>query len=203
MVRSTRPLLKLLTRSRSCRFLPPPAYVTGMEHHWDKLSTSCSSMPFWSPSLSAAWIKNSEQYGSKDLIDARHSQSSWRHGNVLSSPWFTSISVIVCHLFIATNQVLSFLRQLRSMTSFSLSPSRAATTESRRSWENFPSGKRKDVIMTYYSHQYLRYSFAKNKLDSSKQGIPFQHPTQSNASRSYLLYRHQPVDLPSTQPKHP
>jgi hypothetical protein len=61
MVRSTRPSLKCLTWSRSWRFLPPPAYVTGILHHCANFSTSFSSMPFWRPSLSAAWIKNSEQ----------------------------------------------------------------------------------------------------------------------------------------------
>lgn len=69
---------------------------------------------------------------------------------------------MVCHLFIATNQVSSFFRQLRSMTSFSLSPSSAARTELSRSCENFPSGKRKDVIMTYCLSQRLSviwYSF--------------------------------------------
>lgn len=69
------------------------------------------------------------------------------------SPSFTSISVMVCHLFIATNQVSSLLRQLRSMTSFSLSPPRDSNTEFSRSWENFPLGNRKEVMMTYYSNQ--------------------------------------------------
>lgn len=72
----------------------------------------------------------------------------------LCTPSLTSISVIVCHLFIATNQVSSFLRQLRSMTSFSLSPPRAASTKSRCSCENLPEGKRKEVMMTYYSNQH-------------------------------------------------
>lgn len=70
IVRSTLPLLSLFTRSRSSRFLPPPAYVTGIEHHSDSLETSSSSMPCCSPSLSAAWMRNSQQYGSNCLIDS-------------------------------------------------------------------------------------------------------------------------------------
>jgi hypothetical protein len=61
---------------------------------------------------------------------------------------------MVCHLFMATYQVSPFLRQLRSMTSFSLSPPKACRTASSRSWENLPSGKRKDVMMTYYLNQF-------------------------------------------------
>lgn len=60
-----------------------------------------------------------------------------------SLPWLTSMSVIVCHLFMATNQLSSPLRrQLRSMTSLDLSPSRAESTASRRSWLKRPPGKR-------------------------------------------------------------
>jgi hypothetical protein len=133
-VRSTRPLLRCFTCSRSWRFLPPPAYVTGMLHHCANFSTSFSSIPFWSPSLSAAWIKNSEQYGSSDLMDAVEiRQLELHHKNMEYMPSLTSISVMVCHLFIATNQVSSFLRQLRSMTSSSLSSSSAERTELRRS----------------------------------------------------------------------
>lgn len=70
MVKSTLPPLRRFTFSRSSMFLPPPAYVTGMEHHDAKFATSFSSMPCCSPSLSAAWIRNSLQYGSSDLIDS-------------------------------------------------------------------------------------------------------------------------------------
>jgi hypothetical protein len=62
-----------LTSSRSSKFLPPPAYVTGMLDHCASFSTSCSSMPRCNPSLSAAWIRNSEQYGSSCLIDSVYS----------------------------------------------------------------------------------------------------------------------------------
>lgn len=70
IVRSTLPRLSLLTVSKSSKCRPPPAYVTGIEHHPARRSTNCSSMPLCSPSLSAAWIKNSEQYGSNDCIDS-------------------------------------------------------------------------------------------------------------------------------------
>jgi hypothetical protein len=61
IVKSTLPPLKLSTNSRSCRLRPPPAYVTGIADQADSLRTSSSSMPCWRPSLSAAWIRNSEQ----------------------------------------------------------------------------------------------------------------------------------------------
>lgn len=64
-------------------------------------------------------------------------------------PLVISISVSVCHLFIATNQVSAFRRQLRSMTSLLLSLSNDKRTDSSRSRENLPLGKRNDVIMTY------------------------------------------------------
>src|ERR1700733_1515910 len=70
IVRSTRPLLRFLTRSRSWRLLPPPAYVTGILHHCASFMTSSSSIPFWRPSLSAAWIRNSEQFGSSNFIES-------------------------------------------------------------------------------------------------------------------------------------
>lgn len=54
IVKSTFPPLRVLTKSRSSSRLPPPAYVTGMVHHWLSLLTSSSSMPCCSPSLSAA-----------------------------------------------------------------------------------------------------------------------------------------------------
>ena len=65
------------------------------------------------------------------------------------------MSVMVCHLSMATNHLSSSplaapcRRQLRSMTSLFLSPSRAARTASRRGWEKVPEGKRKDVMMTF------------------------------------------------------
>jgi hypothetical protein len=71
MVRSILPQLNRLTRSRSPSCLPPPAYVTGILHHSANLSTNASSIPDWRPSLSAAWMRNSEQYGSRDLMDSK------------------------------------------------------------------------------------------------------------------------------------
>jgi hypothetical protein len=41
-----------------------------MVHHSASLWTSFSSMPFCKPSLSAAWIRNSEQYGSSLEMDS-------------------------------------------------------------------------------------------------------------------------------------
>jgi hypothetical protein len=70
-------------------------------------------------------------------------------------PLFTSISVMVCHLSMATNHLGSascspcWRRQLRSMTNLSLSPPRAARTASRRGWLNLAFGNKKDVMMTY------------------------------------------------------
>lgn len=64
-------------------------------------------------------------------------------------PAVSSISVRVCHLFMATNQVAPLRRQLKSMTSLEVSLSRAASTDLRRSRENLPSGKRNEVIMTF------------------------------------------------------
>ena len=66
-----------------------------------------------------------------------------------SLPAVNSMSVRSCHLFMATNQVSPLRRQLRSMTSFEVSLSRALSTDCRRSRENLPEGKRKDVMMTY------------------------------------------------------
>lgn len=56
---------------------------------------------------------------------------------------------MVCHLFMATYQVSSLRRQLRSMTSFVLSLSNEASTACNLSRENWPLGKRNDVMMTY------------------------------------------------------
>jgi hypothetical protein len=70
IVKSTLPPLQSLTRSRSWTPRPPPAYVTGIEHQSASFETSCWSMPRCSPSLSAAWMRNSEQYGSSMLIDS-------------------------------------------------------------------------------------------------------------------------------------
>ena len=63
-------------------------------------------------------------------------------------PAVNSISVRSCHLFMATNHVSPLRRQLRSMTSFEVSLFKALSTDCRRSRENLPEGKRKDVMMT-------------------------------------------------------
>lgn len=68
IVRSTFPPLSFLTSSKSSTLRPPPAYVTGMLHHCDSLTMSSSSTPRWRPSLSAAWIRNSQQKGSSCFI---------------------------------------------------------------------------------------------------------------------------------------
>src|SRR5579871_6683320 len=57
---------------------------------------------------------------------------------------------MVCHLSIATNQVVPLRRQLRSMTSLFRSLPRALRTFWSRSREKWPDGKRKEVIMIYY-----------------------------------------------------
>ena len=67
---------------------------------------------------------------------------------IIDIPWFSSTSVIVCHLLVATNQLLPFLRHERSMTRFDVSLLRASRTDFRRGRENLAEGKRKDVIMT-------------------------------------------------------
>lgn len=70
IVKSTFPLLRLLTSSRSASSLPPPAYVTGILHHSASFSTSSWSIPRWRPSTSAAWMRNSAQWGSRRDIDS-------------------------------------------------------------------------------------------------------------------------------------
>lgn len=67
----------------------------------------------------------------------------------MNSPAVNSMSVRSCHLFMATNHVSPLRRQLRSMTSFEVSLSSALSTDCKRSKENLPDGKRKDVIMTF------------------------------------------------------
>ena len=153
IVKSTRPWLRLRTFSRSPRFLPPPAYVTGMLHQRARLSTKSSSMPACRPSTSAAWTRNSEQYGSRSLMHANQAhQYKVRHSMASRYlPALTSISVNVFHLFMATTHLSPCLRQLRSMTSLLLSPSRATSTAFRRSIENFAFGKRYDVTITYWT----------------------------------------------------
>lgn len=68
---------------------------------------------------------------------------------VSSIPFVISKSVTVCHLSVATNQESPFRRQLRSMTSLSLSLFREARRASRRGCEKVPAGKRCDVIITW------------------------------------------------------
>ena len=70
-------------------------------------------------------------------------------GATVDTPWQSSISVNVCHLFIATNQLSFFRLQLRSITSLSLSPCRAFNRRCRCSFENVAFGNRYDVTMTY------------------------------------------------------
>jgi len=70
MVRSTLPLLSSFTNSKSSIERPPPAYVTGMLHHSASLVTSSWSIPRCRPSTSAAWMRNSLQWGSRRDIDS-------------------------------------------------------------------------------------------------------------------------------------
>lgn len=88
MVRSTRPWLMRLTVSRSSRLLPPPAYVTGTVHQIPSFCTNSSSIPHCNPSLSAAWIRNSEQNGSRLLIESVFIQAGGRvnHGKGKKKP---------------------------------------------------------------------------------------------------------------------
>lgn len=65
-------------------------------------------------------------------------------------PLVISNVVIVCHLFMATNQVSPLRRQERSITSLFLSSFRAFRTDKSLSRENSPLGNKKEVIMTYY-----------------------------------------------------
>lgn len=82
-----------------------------------------------------------------------------REGKDKGVPWLTSMSVMVCHLSMATNHLSSppCRRQLRSITSLLLSPSSAARTESRRGWEKVPLGKRKEVMMTWGALVYIAF----------------------------------------------
>jgi len=64
-------------------------------------------------------------------------------------PWLISNSVMVCHRSIATLHPWPTRRQLRSMTSFSLSPSSAASTDWSLSSAKEPDGNKKEVMMTY------------------------------------------------------
>lgn len=65
------------------------------------------------------------------------------------APLFSSKSVMVCHLFVATNHRSSRRRHDRSITSLSLLLSSAASTRCRRAMLNSESGNRYDVMMTY------------------------------------------------------
>lgn len=69
--------------------------------------------------------------------------------HVANPPLLISKSVIVCHLSMATFQPSSTRRQLKSITSLSLSPPKACRTDCSRSREKEPEGKRNDVTMTY------------------------------------------------------
>lgn len=75
-----------------------------------------------------------------------------KRGADVTVPAHTSMSVMVCHLSMATNQLSSAppcRRQLRSMTSLDLSPPSAARTASRRACEKVALGKRNEVMTTW------------------------------------------------------
>lgn len=67
----------------------------------------------------------------------------------LNIPCVSSKSVMTCHLFVATNHLLSLRRQDRSITSLFLSLSRACRMAFRRSMEKMLLGNRADVMITY------------------------------------------------------
>lgn len=157
IVRSIFPPLNLSTSSRSARLRPPPAYVTGIVQVLDKWPTSAPSMPACLPSTSAAWMRNSLQYGSRRAMFSsnRPCQQDCRStGRLLARclllPFVMAKSVMVCHLSIATRHPFSTRRQLRSITSLLVLPSKALSTDCNLSRENVPDGKRKDVMMTYH-----------------------------------------------------
>lgn len=84
---------------------------------------------------------------------------------VVHSPSLTSMSVIVCHLFIATNHLPSpRRRQLRSITSFCLSPPRTLRIESSRGWLNCPPGNKNDVTITCSSAVSIQYTEARGRF---------------------------------------
>lgn len=145
--------------------------------HW--LVTSSSSIPWHRPSTSAEWIRNSllkhwlvriwrlKNHAYLQYSDSKASDSNHNHKptintkEILVRPLLTSMSVIVCHLFIATYHPCAWRRQLRqwagsshklcdpsyltSTTRFSF-PTRDDTSLSR-SMEKLPSGKRYEVMM--------------------------------------------------------
>ena len=82
--------------------------------------------------------------------DQIHLSSKDLRGYSICIPLLTSMSVSVCHLFIATNHESSFRRQLRSMTNFALSSPKAWNTPWRRSMEKLPFGNRYDVMIIYW-----------------------------------------------------
>lgn len=138
---------------------------------WDHLArfvTRSRSMPLCRPSTSAAWISNSEQCWVKKLRDSVVCQKNdvdgcvtFRHvsrnsaGRCKCIPSEISVSVTVCHLFMATNQRGGSSeedwrrRQDRSMTNLDLSPLREARMRSRLSWEKRPEGNKNEVSMIY------------------------------------------------------
>ena len=89
-------------------------------------------MPWQRPSTSAAWMRNSAQWG------ARRSRVSWVSWRLVG----------VCQRFMATIQPDALRRQERSMTS--LAAPMARTMVSSVSWRNIPSGENKaEVTMTW------------------------------------------------------
>ena len=105
-------------------------------------------------------MRNSLQYGSNSAIFSSHfceclqSTPDTKFGRSnIDVPLLISKSVIVCHLSMATRQPSPTRLQLRSMTSRLRSPSNALRTDSNRSRENEPEGNKKEVIMTYSTHQ--------------------------------------------------
>lgn len=73
----------------------------------------------------------------------------WCRKRLGCSPFVIGKSVMVCHRSMATRHPPSTRRQLRSMTSFLVSPPSAASTACSRSSAKVPEGNRKEVMMTY------------------------------------------------------
>lgn len=96
------------------------------------------------------------------------------------------MSVNVCHLFMATTHFgsgpVSRRRHDRSMTSLDLSLPRAASTASNLDWLKRPSGKRKEVIMAWFSDK-------RRATERSLYFILASHPSHDNRTNKIKYNR--------------